>query len=80
MKKQQGGKVVVTLAVTLALFFIIALFLSSKGWGYLGYGGAENEPSTFYSGGAYYIYAGQSVREGSTGGPGHRGGGVRGGK
>lgn len=78
---QNTTKFITYLVVILAILFIVALVLAFKGWGHLGYGGEENEPSMFYSGGAHHVYVGgPSVREGSTGGPNHRGGGIRGGK
>jgi len=57
-----------------------ALFIPSlNGYGYAGYGGFHRGPSFFYWGGMN-TYQGPSVRSGSRGGPGVRGGGPHGGK
>lgn len=67
---------------TLALLAIIyfALFsYSSKGYGYAGYGGYHHGPSFWYFGGANY-YPSRSLRQGSLGTSGTRGGGLHAGK
>lgn len=66
-------------AVILMLLYMVAMPMSCRGWGYPGYYGYHRAGSFWYMGGPSY-YPGQSVRTGSAGGPGHRGGGPRGGK
>ncbi len=63
----------------IAAFYFLLFPLSSHGYGYAGYGGYNSGPSFWYWGGARSHYVGNSVREGSLGGPG-RTGGISGGK
>jgi hypothetical protein len=80
MKNNQTGKAVIGLLIALVVLFSTAFYASAAGWGYVGYGGYYGSASWFYIGGPRYVYHDKSVREGSVGGTGHRGGGVRGGK
>ena len=80
MNRKQGGGFLTSLLVVLVILFAGALYLSTAGWGYMGYGGYHHGPSFWYVGGPQYVHQGQSIREGSLGSPGHRGGGLRGGK
>ncbi len=68
------------LIVILVCCFGAAFYLSAKGWGHMGYNGYDSGPSVFYRGAPMYVHTSKSVREGSVGSPGHRGGGARGGK
>lgn len=63
----------------LAIVYLIAMPFGCRGCGYAGYGGFHRGPSFFYWGGVPTFH-GPSVRTGSVGGPGFRGGGPRGGK
>ncbi|ODS24103.1 hypothetical protein AB835_05055 [Candidatus Endobugula sertula] len=78
-KQSLKRSVVFTIIGVLALFFIIALFASTRGYGYMGYYGYHHGPSFFYWGGPR-IYNSRSYRGGSIGGFRHRGGGFGGGK
>lgn len=78
-KDQQSGSIVIGAIVILALMYLGAFFFAMRGWGYQGYYGYRRGPSFFYWGGPT-TYHGPSVRQGSLGGPSHRGGGLRGGK
>lgn len=69
----------VGLVFVLALFYFIALWAGSRGWGYTGYYGYHRGPSFWYWGGPR-TYHSPNVRTGSIGGPSHRGGGLGGGK
>ena len=80
MNHKQGGSFITGLLVVLAIVFGGALYLSTAGWGYMGYGGYHHGPSFLYFGGPSYVHQSRSIREGSLGSPGHRGGGLRGGK
>jgi hypothetical protein len=73
-------KILLKLLLVLVCCFGAAFYLSASGWGYIGYYGFHSGPSMFYRGGPKYVHTSKSVREGSVGGPGHRGGGARGGK
>ena len=75
----ERGSAVMALVLILGLVWGGAFYLGSRGWGYSGYYGYHRGPSFFYWGGAN-TYHSPSVRSGSVGGPGHRGGGVGGGK
>lgn len=77
IQKQSGFGMIVVIAI-LAILFIVMLSAGARGYGYPGYGGYYHSPSFFYWGGPSY-YSGYNVRDGSVGGPGHRGGGIRGG-
>ncbi len=68
------------LILILVCCFGAAFYLSAQGWGHMGYYGYNSGPSMFYRGGPKYVNNSKSVREGSVGGVGHRGGGARGGK
>jgi hypothetical protein len=74
-----GGGVMIIVAGVLVVFYLMAFSFGSRGWGYSGYYGYHRGPSFFYWGGPS-MFHGPSVRTGSTGGPGHRGGGLGGGK
>ncbi len=74
-----GGSVMIIVAVVLVVLYLFAFRLGSRGWGYTGYRGYHMGPSFFYWGGPR-TYHDPSVRTGSPGGPGHRGGGLGGGK
>ncbi len=65
--------------VALVVIFIVTLFYSLRGWGYMGYNGYYRGPSFFYWGGPT-VYHEKSQRDGSISGPGQRGGGMSGGK
>lgn len=80
MKNQQAGKAIVILLMVLVLLFSSAFYLSARGWGNMGYGDDHSGLSVFYLGEPKYVHHSKSIREGSIGGTGHRGGGVRGGK
>jgi len=67
------------LTIFLIVFFLILLYLSTRGWGYCGYRGYHYGPSWWYWGGPRY-YTGRSLRTGSVGSGYHRGGGLHGGK
>ncbi|MCG8553757.1 MAG: hypothetical protein MJD61_00490 [Proteobacteria bacterium] len=62
----------------LAAVYLLAFVPMSSGWGYPGYG-YRPYGSFMYWGGPTY-YHDPSVRQGSLGGPSHRGGGPRSGK
>ncbi len=66
-------------AVLLGGTYLYSLPSASRGYGYMGYGGYHRGPSAWYWGGPD-IYRDPSARTGSLGGPGHRGGGLAGGK
>ena len=76
--KKQTGAGLLMLIIGMAVLFIALMSFSMRGWGYMGYGGYGYGPSFMYFGGPS-IYHGASVRSGSVGGPGHRGGGISGG-
>jgi len=64
--------------VVLAILYFAAFPSAARGYGYAGYGG-HPRPSFWYWGGPP-VFSNPSAREGSLGGPGHRGGGLAGGK
>ncbi len=68
----------IVLGIYVAFFFLV-YSCARDGYGYMGYHGYYRGPSFFYFGGPRYYY-GPSLRAGSVGGPGVRGGGFRGGK
>lgn len=78
----------IILLAILGLLYLFLFSLSTRGYGYAGYGGHRDDrgyyhgmhgPSFFYFGGASF-YGGDSVRGGSIGGSGSSGGGPRSGK
>lgn len=73
------NRTLIIVIVVLVLFYSLILYASTIGWGYAGYRGFYYGPSFWYWGGPRY-YIGPSVRSGSIGGPGHRGGGPGSGK
>lgn len=72
-------RVIIVIVIVFAALFVLTYSCSRNGYGYMGYYGYYRGPSFFYWGGPSYFY-GPSVRSGSLGGPGVRGGGFRGGK
>ncbi len=81
MKKagNQKGAALIGVIVALAVVYLLLLMVSSRGYGYAGYGGYHRGPSFFYWGGVR-TYHGPSVRAGSIGGPRTAGGGTGAGK
>lgn len=79
MNKQRGFVSFPIFVVILVVVFVITLLFSLRGWGYMGYGGYHRGPSFWYWGGPT-VYHDRSVRNGSYGSTGHRGGGISGGK
>jgi len=75
----EKGSALAAIIMVLALFYVMAFYFGSRGWGYSGYYGYHRGPSFLYWGGPSTYY-GPSARSGSLGGPGHRGGGIGGGK
>tara|TARA_B100000902_G_scaffold237782_1_gene225252 strand:- start:161 stop:427 length:267 start_codon:yes stop_codon:yes gene_type:complete len=75
----ERGSIVISVMVILGIIYLAAFYFGSRGWGYSGYYGYNRGPSWMYWGGAS-TYHDPSVRSGSLGGPGHRGGGIGGGK
>lgn len=76
------GKTGLAVAATTALLgasYLYALPSASQGYGYMGYRGFQRGPSMWYWANSN-IYRTPSARTGSQGGPGHRGGGLAGGK
>lgn len=78
MWQEHRTTIIVGLVLTLIYFGLFSC--STDGYGYMGYDGYDSDPSFFYWGGTGYYYPSQTVRSGSPGGPGVRGGGFRGGK
>ncbi len=73
------GLAVTVTSVLLGGSYLYALPAANQGYGYMGYGGYHRGPSAWYwTDGS--IYREPSARSGSLGGPGHRGGGLAGGK
>lgn len=66
-------------AVLLGGTYLYTLPSASRGYGYMGYGGYHRGPSSWYWSDAA-VFRGPSARNGSLGGPRHRGGGLAGGK
>ncbi|MDH5721552.1 MAG: hypothetical protein OEZ13_13175 [Spirochaetia bacterium] len=60
--------------------FFAAFSYASRGWGYIGYNGFHSGSRHWGYWGGPRTYFGPSARSGSLGGPGHRGGGLSGGK
>jgi hypothetical protein len=78
MWKEHKG-VILTTVVLIALYLV--LFVpSTRGYGYLGHDGYDEDPSFLYWGGTGHYYPSRSVRTGSAGGTGVRGGGMAEGK
>lgn len=75
----QKGVALIGVIVALAVVYFLILMVSSRGYGYAGYGGYHRGPSFFYWGGPR-MYREPSVRVGSTGGPRTAGGGTGAGK
>ncbi len=73
------GLAVTAASVLLGGSYLYAFPSADQGYGYMGYGGYRRAPSSWYWGGPD-VYHGPSARGGSLGGPGHRGGGLAGGK
>jgi len=69
----------IIIAAVVAGIYLLLFSVSARGYGYSGYGGYHNGPSFWYFGGSRYHYPSRSLREGSIGGPGRRGG-ISGGK
>ena len=76
---KQRGSAFIGLLMVMAVAYLFILFISLKGWGYMGYGGYHRGVSSMYWGGPS-IHRQPSVRDGSIGGPNRRGGGYSGGK
>lgn len=68
--------IIIWIVAVLAMIYLSLFSYSSEGYGYPGYHGG---PSFWYFGGPHY-YPNRSLRRGSLGGPGARGGGVHFGK
>lgn len=87
VRKQRGG-VVIGLLVGLVVIYFLGYMLSARGWGYPGYAARDRTDNRYhyssFSRGYYWggpsIYQERSVRDGSVGGSGYRGGGISGGK
>lgn len=77
--KQRGFLSFPIMLGLLAVVYIFTLLFSLNGWGYMGYNGYRSGPSFWYWGGPN-VYYDRSVRNGSYGSTGHRGGGISGGK
>lgn len=67
------------IVAVMALLYFALFSFSSNGYGYAGYGGYHHGPSFWYFGGPSY-YPNRSLRQGSLGSPGNRGGGLHAGK
>ncbi len=78
-RKREGGSIIIPVVIVLGLAYLMLVRVSLGGWGYMGHGGYHRGPSFWYMGGPQ-VYHEPSVRSGSQSGPGHTGGGVRGGK
>lgn len=63
----------------LVILYVLLINASCRGCGYAGYGG-YHRPASFWYWGGVSTYHSPSVRTGSAGGPGVRGGGIHGGK
>ncbi len=77
--KDERGSIAISIMVILGIIYFSAFYFGRRGWGYSGYYGYNRGPSWLYWGGAN-TYHTPSARSGSLGGPGHRGGGIGGGK
>ena len=71
--------VVLGVAGLLLVVYLLLFSLSEEGYGYAGHGGYHRSASFWYWGGVNTNHE-RSVRAGSRGGPGVRGGGLHGGK
>lgn len=71
--------IIIWIVAVLAMIYLSLFSYSSEGYGYPGYRGYYGGPSFWYFGGPHY-YPNRSLRRGSLGGPGARGGGVHFGK
>ena len=76
----QKYKGVILLSAVLIVLYLVLFVPSTRGYGYMGHGGYHHGPSFLYWGGTGHYYPSQSVRTGSAGGTGVRGGGISGGK
>lgn len=84
-RQQRGFGVVgaIVLLVFVAILiggFISAFSSSQRGWGYPGYNNRYLTGASFFYTGSARLYSDPSVRNSSVNGPGHRGGGLSGGK
>jgi len=64
----------------LSIIFLMAFFSSKDGWGYPGHNNNYVGGTSFFYFGAPNMYRDRSIRDSSINGPGHRGGGISGGK
>ena len=79
MNNQKGITSLMLIGI-LAITYLFLCFISSRGWGYMGYRGYSRGPSFWYFGGPRYYY-GRNIRHGSIyRGRTYRGGGPRSGK